>query len=290
MSLLESGASSGQVSFSSLMKGEPARATDSGMTIPQLAELITAGGWPAQLGKPVAAAARAAIDYLEQTCAIDVNHLDGPRRDPRKIEALVRSLARNVATEVSNTTLAADAGGSEGSLSRITVAEYLAALERLMVIEDQPAWSPHLRSTRQLRSSPKRHFVDPSLAVAALRAGPQKLLRDLNFMGLLFESLVIRDLRILSQPLGGQVLHYRDNKGLEVDAIVEMADGRWAAFEIKLGAAAVEAGAESLKRFSQIVDTGRLGEPSALAVITGQGFAYSRPDGVSVVPVGTLSA
>ena len=203
---------------------------------------------------------------------------------------MVRSLARNVATEVAITTLAADAGGADGDLSRITVSEYLGALERLMVIEDQPAWAPHLRSTRQLRSSPKRHFVDPSLAVAALRVGPERLLQDLNFFGFLFESLVIRDLRVLSQPMGGTVLHYRDNKGLEVDAIVELADGRWAGFEIKLGPSAIDQGAQSLLKFRDVVDVDRRGEPAVLGVITGTGYGYVRDDGVAVIPIGTLTA
>ena len=290
MSLAESGHSNGLVSFAGFFDGVPPRADDPGLTVARLAELIAAGGWPAQQGAPIKAAAQAAIDYLHQICTVDVGRVAGPRRDPSKVEALVRSLARNVATEVTITTLAADAGGADGDLSRITVAEYLGALERLMVIEDQPAWAPHLRSTRQLRSSPKRHFVDPSLAVAALRVGPERLLQDLNFFGFLFESLVIRDLRVLSQPLDGTVLHYRDNKGLEVDAIVELADGRWAAFEIKLGPAAIDQGAQSLLKFRDIVDVDRRGEPAVLGVITATGFGYVRGDGVAVIPIGTLTA
>jgi uncharacterized protein len=290
MSLAESGHTSGQVSFSEMFAGVPVRAADSGMTVPRLAELITIGGWPAQQGASVGAAAQAAIDYLHQVCTVDVARVGGARRDPAKIEALVRSLARNVATEVAITTLAADAGGADGELSRVTVSEYLTALERLMVIDDQPAWAPHLRSTRQLRSSAKRHFADPSLAVAALRAGPDRLLQDLNFFGCLFESLVVRDLRVLSQPLGGSVLHYRDNKGLEVDAIVELADGRWAAFEIKLGQAAIDQAATSLSKFRHVVDIERRGEPAVLGVITATGYGYVRDDGIAVIPIGTLRA
>lgn len=290
MSLAESGHTSGQVSFSEMFAGVPVRAADSGMTVPRLAELITIGGWPAQQGASVGAAAQAAIDYLHQVCTVDVARVGGARRDPAKVEALVRSLARNVATEVAITTLAADAGGADGELSRVTVSEYLTVLERLMVIEDQPAWAPHLRSTRQLRSSAKRHFADPSLAVAALRAGPERLLQDLNFFGLLFESLVVRDLRVLSQPLGGSVLHYRDNKGLEVDAVVELADGRWAAFEIKLGQAAIDQAATSLSKFRDVVDLERRGEPAVLGVITATGYGYVRDDGIAVIPIGTLRA
>lgn len=290
MSLAESGETSGQVSFKEVFEGGTVRAVDSGMTVPRLAELITVGGWPAQQGATVGAASQAAIDYLQQICTVDVARVGGTRRDPAKVESLVRSLARNVATEVSITTLASDAGGVDGDLSRITVSEYLGALQRLMVIEDQPAWAPHLRSTRQLRSSPKRHFVDPSLAAAALRVGPKRLLQDLNFMGFLFASLVIRDLRVLSQPLGGSVSHYRDNKGLEVDAVVELADGRWAAFEIKLGHAAIDQGAAALLKFRDVVDVDRRGEPAVLGVITGTGYGYVRHDGIAVIPIGALSA
>ena len=201
---------------------------------------------------------------------------------------LLASLARNVATEVSASVLAADAGGAEGPLSRNTVADYLDVLERLMILESQPAWAPHLRSKAILRSSHKRHFVDPSLAVAALGARPERLLRDIELLGLLFESLVVRDLRVLAQPLDGRVSHYRDNTGLEVDAIVQLADGRWAAFEVKLGIGAVDQAAASLLKFAGIVDTTKSGEPAALAVITSTGYGYTRPDGVAVIPIGAL--
>ncbi len=166
--------------------------------------------------------------------------------------------------------------------------EYLAALERLMIIEDQPAWAPHLRSRSRLRSAPKRHFVDPSLAVAALRATPERLLKDLNLLGFLFESLVVRDLRIYAQAADAQVLQYRDNTGLEIDAVVESADGRWAAFEVKLGSGEAEEGAANLRRFAQRIDPRKCGAPSVLAVIVGTGYGYVRPDGVAVIPIGAF--
>ena len=173
-------------------------------------------------------------------------------------------------------------------MSHHTAVDYLDALDRLMITENQPAWAPHLRSRSVLRTASKRHFVDPSLAVAALRAGPQRLLDDLNLMGILFESLVIRELRVHSQPLDGQVLHYRDNTGLEVDAVVELADGRWAAFEVKLGAGMADAAAQSLLRFRDRVDTAKCGEPALLGVIVGSGYGYRRSDGVAVIPIGAL--
>lgn len=289
MTLFETGHGNGAVSLAALLAGEPPRSDEPGLTVADLAGLVTAGGWPAQHGRPVADAARAARDYLQQIREVDVSRVAGSRRDPARIERLLRSLARNTATEVAITVLAIDAGGVDGTLDRHTVAEYLAILERLMVIEDQPAWAPHLRSRANLRSSPKRHFVDPSLAVAALGAGPERLLADLNLLGLLFESLVIRDLRVLAQPLDGRVFHYRDNYGVEADAVVQLADGRWGAFEIKLGAGLVDEGAAALLRFRDAIDTRKSGEPAILGVIAGTGFGYVRPDGIAVIPAGALA-
>jgi uncharacterized protein len=157
-----------------------------------------------------------------------------------------------------------------------------------MVIEDQPAWAPHLRSRARLRKAPKRHFVDPSLALAASGAAAERLLEDFEWFGQLFESLVIRDLRVLSQPLEGEVLHYRDDYGVEADAIVQLRDGRWGAIEIKLGEGQVDQAAANLKRFSDQIDSQRSGSAAFLAVICGKGYGYRRPDGVVVVPVGAL--
>jgi predicted AAA+ superfamily ATPase len=289
LTLFESGHTNSSVSLGGLLAGEPPRSDDPGLTVSDLADRITAGGWPAQHGRRVAVAGRAARDYLEQIRNVDVPRVAGSRRDPARVGRLLQSLARNGATEVAVSVLAADAGGADGALDRHTVSEYLTILDRLMITEDQPAWAPHLRSRANLRTSPKRHFVDPSLAVAALGAGPERLLADLNLLGLLFESLVIRDLRVLAQPLDGQVLHYRDNYGTEVDAIVQLADGRWAAFEIKLGAGLVDEGAASLQRFQDAVDTRKTGEPALLGVIVGTGYGYVRPDGVAVIPIGALA-
>jgi len=288
MSLFESGSSTGQVSLAALLDGDDAPVPDTGMTVPVLAELVTVGGWPANQELDVGGAARAARDYLAQIRDVDVSRVDGVRRDPQRVQRLLRSLAHNVATEVNVSVLAADAGGDEGPLARQTVYDYLDVLARVMVIEDQPAWSPHLRSKATLRSSPKRHFVDPSLAMAALGALPERLLADLNLFGLLFESLVVRDLRVFAQPLDGVVYHYRDSYGLEVDAIVQLSDGRWGAFEVELGAGLVEGGAATLLDFASRIDTERSGSPEVLAVISGTGYGYRRDDGVVVIPIGAL--
>ncbi|HKZ92854.1 MAG TPA: DUF4143 domain-containing protein, partial [Candidatus Limnocylindrales bacterium] len=171
-----------------------------------------------------------------------------------------------------------------------TVITYVEALTRVFVVEDLPAWSPTLRSRSVLRSSATRHFVDPSLAAAALGASPERLLRDTETLGLLFESLVIRDLRVYGQAMGASVFHYRENTGLEVDAILQMRDGSWAALQAKLGQKDIDAGAVSLLRVADRVDIERHGAPAFLAVITGWGPAYQREDGVFVIPIGTLTA
>lgn len=198
------------------------------------------------------------------------------------------SVARNTATCATVSTMAEDAGGSDVLLSNETARSYLRALERLMVVEHQRPWAPHLRSRSRMRNAPKRHFVDPSLAVAALGAGPEHLLRDLRWMGFLFESMAVRDLRVYAQATRATVYHYRDNTGLEVDAIVDAGPERWAAFEIKLGAGRIEEAAQTLLKFADRVDTKRTGEPATLGVITGSPYGYRRPDGVSVLPIGAL--
>ena len=286
MSLYEAGVSTGRVSLGRLLEGEPAEAPDPGVTVEDLAEEIARGGWPATRDLDERAAREATRDYLDQIRRTDINSIDGTRRDPEKLALLFRSLARNVATHVTVATLAADV---DDGLKRQTASEYLDALVRLFVVENQPAWAPHLRSRHQLRKADKRHFVDPSLAVAALGTSSNGLLKDLNLLGFLYESLVVRDLRIYSQPLEGEVKQFRNNIGQEVDAIVTTADGAWAGFEIKLGGeTAIDEGAESLKRFKEQIDTAKCGEPAALGVIVAKGYGYSRPDGVQVIPIGAL--
>ncbi len=288
MTLFETGHTNGAISLARLLDGEPARAPDPGLTVADLVERVAVGGWPGLQGLTVGQSLRATRDYLDEIRRVDVSRVDGTRRDPARVGRLLRSLARNVATYASATTLAADAGGVEDPLKDDTVRQYLDILERLMIVEDQPAWVPRLRSRSVLRSGAKRHFVDPSLAVAALRATPARLLRDLNLLGFLFESLVVRDLRVYGQASDAHVLQYRDNLGLEVDAIVETAEGRWAAFEVKLGPGQVDDGAASLLKFADRVDTSKVGQPAALGVIVGFGYGYVRDDGVAVIPIGAL--
>jgi predicted AAA+ superfamily ATPase len=288
MSLCEMGRSAGSISLAELLDGRMDPSTDPGLTVPDLAEEVAVGGWPGLRGRGVGTVLIALRDYLDEIARVDIHRVDGTHRDPGRVMRLLRSLARNVASPVAATTLAKDTGGADGPLKDDTVREYLDALERLMVVEDQPAWASHLRSKYRLRTAPKRHFVDPSLAVAALGSTPERLLSDLNMFGLLFESLVVRDLRIYAQAADAQVLQYRDSSGLEVDAIVEARDGRWAAFEVKLGQGQVEDAAAGLSRFAERIDTSRCGAPALLGVIVATGYGYRREDGVSVIPIGAL--
>ena len=288
MSLVEAGRSTGAASLATLLSGGEPRAADPGLDIRQIAEVVAVGGWPALLGRPVDAALLVLRGYLDETRRVDIARVDGAARDPENVGRVLRSLARHVATPASARSIAADVGGIERPIDHHTVLAYLSALSRVFVVEDLPAWSPALRSRTLLRSAPTRHFVDPSLAVAALGADPDRLLRDVETLGLLFESLAVRDLRIFAQALDARVFHYRDATGLEADAIVERRDGTWAAFEVKLGPSAVDAAASSLLRLADRVDPARHGRPAALVVLTGWGYGYRRPDGVCVVPIGAL--
>ena len=289
MTLAEAGYSRETVSLAAVLDGDLVAAQDPGLSVTEIAERIVVGGWPGHLGLTPAQALRSMAGYIDDVCRVDVQRLDGIRRDPAGVRRLLSSLARNVATPASIETLASDANGADGVLHPDTVRGYLDALGRLMVTEDAPAWRPALRSRSRLRGTSVRHLADPSLAAAALNAGPARLLRELNWMGLLFESMVVRDLRVYAGALGGEVLHYRDNTGLEADAIIELPDGRWAGFEIKLGSSpgVVDAAAASLLKLRDRV----AGEkPLALGVITGSGYALSRRDGVLQIPVGSLTA
>ncbi len=288
MSLYESGHSTGTISLGRLLAGDPPKSSELGASLSDLTERIAVGGWPGLQGHSTQEALRFVRDYLDEIRRLDIIRVDGVRRDPQNVSRLLRSLARNISTCAAATTLALDVGGSERGIDDDTVRDYLSALRRLMIIEDQQAWAPHLRSRSVLRSSPKRHFVDPSLAVAALRITPERLLGDLNLLGYFFESLVVRDLRVYAQASDAQVLHYRDNTGLEVDAIVETADGRWSAWEVKLGPGLIDEGARSLLKFADRVDTDKCGPPAILAVIVASGYGYVRDDGIGVVPICAL--
>lgn len=254
MSLFESGHSTGRISLQEIVDGNSPRSPNPGLDVPAIVDRIVAGGWPGFLSVETHLAMRAVRGYIDEVARMDISRVDGVQRDPTKVSHLLRSLARNNATTVTAPTLVQDMTGV-GGVSEETVRQYLDSLERLMFVEDQPAWNPNLRSRSRVRTLEKRHFVDPSLAAAAIRATPQRLLGDLNYTGFLFESLVVRDLRIYAQKLDATVYHYQDNTGLEVDAVVELPDGRWAAFEVKLGHAHVDEAAANLLKFRDRVDS-----------------------------------
>ncbi len=290
MSLFELGISNGSASLRGLLDGEDLMVPPSDLTVSSMAGILCAGGWPGNRQVSAGRQLRNHRNYLDEVRRVDLPRVDGKARDPARVGRLLRSLARNVATPVSMSRLAADAGGPDAPLKVDTAADYLEALERLMVVENQPAWSPHLRSRTPLRAMPVRHFADPSLAVAALQATPARLLEDLRFLGFLFESMVVRDLRIHAQAADAEVFHYREKEGLEVDAVVDAGDGRWAAFEVKLGNRWVDEGAAKLLRLRDRLRGNRDGyeEPAALAVILPGGGGYRMENGVRVIPIGAL--
>jgi len=290
MSLFERGWSSGEVSLAKIMKGALPGSRQTDFSLESLAEKIIIGGWPNLIGKSGKMALRFIQDYIAIITEVDISRFGGKRRDPQKLMRLMQSLARNISTQATLSTLAMDTGGSHAQINDETAAEYLAALERLMVVEDLPAWSTHIRSSDTLRKAPKRHFVDPSLAVGALGLSIEKLTKEISYLGLLFESLVIRDLRIYAEAHDGKVYHYRDSRNLEVDAIIEYPDRTWAAFEVKIGFSAQDKAAETLLAFAKKVNQEKMGPPAALTVITANGLACRRKDGVNVVPLSVLTA
>lgn len=290
MSLWESGDSTGEVSLASLLAGGRCRSDGTELTIGDVASLICRGGWP-RISRLSPRLAQARLrDYLDDITRVDIARVAGVRRNPRLVMNLVVSLGRNEATAASNATLLADlAERGAGTLARSTVRAYLDELERMYVIEPLPAWSTHLRSPARLRKAPKRYFTDPALAVAALAASPPALERDPETMGLLFESMAMRDLRVYTQPLGASLYYYRDSNNLEADAIIDGIDGRWAAVEIKLGGgAAVKKAMDSLRALRSRIDTTRRGDPARLIVLTAFGPGYQTDDGVAVVPLTAL--
>ena len=290
MSLYERGWSTGEVSLSNLVKGKIPKSLQVDFSLEELVEKLTLGGWPSLLGAGGREALRFMKDYVSLLAEIDISRVSGKKRDPQKVMRLLQSLARNISTEASVTSLARDTGGPEAGINDETITEYLDVLERLMAVEQLPAWAPHIRSSNTLRKASKRHFVDPSLAIGALGLSADKLLADLNYLGFLFESQVIRDLRIYAEVNDGRVFHYRDSGNLEIDAIVEYPDNTWAAFEVKMGFSAQDEAAANLLKFAGKIDRKKMGDPAALTVITANGFACRRKDGVNVVPLAVLTA
>ncbi|MGV8082509.1 MAG: ATP-binding protein [Coriobacteriia bacterium] len=288
MSWYERGWSSGEVSLQSLLSGENVTSEVYDIDLSQITSRLIIGGWPAHLDLDEEEAVLSMGNYFELLTEVDLSRVSDIRRDPVRIKRVLQSLARNISTECALSKIAADAGGADGPLANDTVRDYHDALTRLMVEDDLNGWNPRIRSRARLRSSAKHHFADPSLAAAALGLDSQGLMKDLEYLGLLFESWAIHDLRIYADSIGADIYYYRDSNGVEADAILEKKDGSWAAFEIKLGIGGAEQGAKSLLKLKDTIDTDRSGEPLALVVLSGSGFAHKRNDGVYVVPIQTL--
>lgn len=286
MTLVESGQSTGEVTLGAALEGEAISAAKPAANFEDIVEFAVIGGWPGLADLRASAAQENLTAYLDEIARTDVSRVDRARRDPAGVSALIRSLARNVSSEAGYSTLANDA-----DLDRATVKAYLEALDRLFVTERTPAWQPRLMSRVPLRQAPKRFFVDPSLAVAALETGAGRLRSEVSYFGLVFENLVMRDLLVYAEANGCTVHHYRDKSGLEADAIIQRrSDGRWIAVEVKLGGTdAVDHAAASLLRLQAIVDTSRIGPPAKLLVITATGYGYERTDGVAVAPITALA-
>lgn len=260
----------------------------SSLTIEQIAFAICRGGWPASVRMKGADALELSHNYVDAIIHQDVSRVDSVERNPKRVQLLLRSLARNVATMATNVTILKDMEGDEKTMTAPTLDSYLNALRRIFVIEDQPAWSPSMRSKTAIRTASKRHFTDPSIATAVLRATPKSLLEDFNTFGLLFESMCTRDMRIYAQAIDGEVYHFRDKNGLEADMIVSLNDGRWAAVEVKMGNKQIDEAADHLQELARKVNEEKMGQPSFLMVLTGGEYAYRRDDGVLVVPIGCL--
>ena len=285
MTLFESGDSTGEVSLKELFEGNLDVDGSSNIDIDRLAFLICRGGWPKSIGMRDEIALDQAYDYIEAVIHSDINRADNIKKNPDNVRMLMRSYARNQGTQIANTELAKDIQSNEE-----TIAIYIEALKRIFVIEEMKAWNPNLRSKTAIRSSNTRYYIDPSIAAASLGIGPNDLINDLKTFGFLFETLCVRDLRVFSDAINGEVYHYRDKNGQECDAVIHLRNGKYGLIEIKLGGEKlIEEGVETLKSMKSKIDINKMNTPSFLMVITGIGdYAYQRPDGVLVVPIGCL--
>lgn len=297
MSLFESKESNGSISLKQLFndKSYNIDGLKSNLTIENLIFATCRGGWPSSLTKKTdTAKLLVAKSYLDNIIQTDISTVDGKKREPLKVQYLLRSYARNIGTISSNKTIIEDVN-SNTSLSESAYYEYINALNKLYVIEDIPAWNPSIRSKTSIRSSNKRMFIDPSIAAAALGVSPQMLLQDFETFGFMFENLCIRDLKVYASSLGGNLSYYRDRMNLEVDAVLRLNDGRFALIEFKLGTKQIE---EAAKHLLEVVDlirkanetrsSHKLKEPDLLMIITGGEVAYTREDGIKIVPIGCL--
>lgn len=289
MTLYESGDSNGSVSINDLFSGKKEIAVKSDLNIMQIAYLICRGGWPKTLDQTEKIALRQAFDYYDSVVESDMSSADGVSRNPQRISLFMRSYSRFISSDLKITNIRSDMLVNDvDTLSEETIYSYINALKRIFVIENLPAWNPNLRSKTVIRTADTCHFADPSIAVAALGLSPKDLLNDLNTMGLLFESMCVRDLSVFAESLDGTVYHYRDKSGLECDVVVHLRNGSYALVEVKLGGSEIDIAAQHLLSLADMIDTNRMKAPSFLMILTGMEFGYQREDGVYVVPIGCL--
>lgn len=291
MSLFESEESSGTVSLKDIFNGKLDIAGTSSIDLEHLSFIICRGGWPKAIDCSERIALEQAFDYFNGVVNSDISRVDNVERNKERAIRIMRSYARSIASQTKLSSIVEDIKINEANnISEDTIASYIKALKQIFVIEDSPAWNPNLRSKAAIRTSDTRYFVDPSIGTAALGLGPKDLIADLNTMGLVFENLCIRDLRIYADALDGNVYHYRDSNNLECDAVVHLRNGSYGLIEIKLGGdKLIEEGATTLNKLEANIDTTKMKAPSFKMVLTGVGnYAYRRKDGVLIVPIGSL--
>ena len=292
MSLFESGESNGTVSLGDLFAGPQKILEKNSLKLQDIAFLICRGGWPMAVDLPEEAALEQAFDYYDAVTKEDITKVDGIKRASAKVQRLMRAYARHQGTQTSIATLKDDLKFNDTeTIDEDTISSYLEALRKIFVVEDMPAWNPNLRSKTAIRTTDTRYFVDPSIATAALGIGPADLINDLNTMGLLFETMCVRDLRVYAEAHNGKVYHFRDKKGLECDAVIHLRNGQYGLIEIKLGGETlINAGVETLNQLESQIDTDHMKEPAFKMIFTATGdYAYRRPDdGIYIVPIGCL--
>jgi len=290
MSLYESNDSNGEISLNDLFLNKEKVSSISNKSLQDYAYLLCRGGWPKAINQESKVALQQAIDYYDELVNSDILRVDNTIRNSTRAKLILKSYARNSSTQASISTILKDmATNDDSSLSDITVTSYINAFKKLFVIEDLEAWNPNLRSKTAIRSKDTRHFVDPSIATSSLGLSPIDLMYDLNTFGLLFESMAIRDLRIYAESINGNVYHYRDKQGLEVDAVIHLRNGNYGLIEIKLASSdSIDEGAKNLLKLASLIDTTKMKKPSFLMVLTASKYAYTREDGVRVVPLACL--
>ena len=291
MSLYESGDSSGEISLAELCNGNFTPTMTGEVYINDLIEYIIKGGWPANVDIPAEQAALLPLQYIDAIIEDDVYRIDGVKRNKEKMKLLLRSLARNESTTVTNSVLAKDIKEIDDvNIDKDTVAEYLDIFKRLFIIDNQRPFAANIRSSVRVKQAEKRHFCDPSIACALLKATPHMLINDLQTLGFLFEALCERDLKIYAESFGASLYHYQDYDNKEIDAVIELSNGEWCAFEIKLGANQIDEAAKNLLDINKKIEKDPKGKPAkVLCVICGlSNAAYKRPDGVYVVPITAL--